>query len=125
MKFLQTLLVLFFLQCNSREKCPVDTDFAAQFNAQIQQLESEAKRNHLVISGDIIRSLLYLERLTSLKTKAQIGDITHYQSKGDFKKDMQQWEIWYTENKCNVTSDSSNAIMNSVIASTPWMESPK
>ena len=117
---LNVCIVLF--SCNTT-KCKVDADFSTTFKKMLSQIDTDMKKQN-GLSGNSVRSLFYLIELTNVNSKAIIGDLSYYEKLSDYKTDKRKWKQWYEQNKCLITKNHSNQIMEEVIQSTKWMDTP-
>jgi len=114
------ILIMTALACK-RESCKVDGGFEKLYSQEVDKIKKVVKSYDGVLSYEGLRSIFFLNDLTNYESKVVIGDITYYESKSDYRRDIAQWSKWYTENKCFVTEEAAVAVMDSVIKSTYWM----
>lgn len=114
------LTILFQFSCGS-ESCIVDPSFEETFK-QMRGLVKSDQENQGGLSNDAVRGVFYLQKLTERKSKAIIGDLSYYNSLGDYKSDMNNWNQWYKKNKCLITAEVSDSVLSLVNESTKWMD---
>lgn len=100
----------------------MNKDFYSHYAKSKETIRITVDKNNNGLSGESLRAIFYLERLTNLKSRAEIGDISYYNSRKDYRKDMRQWDNWYKDNKCIITAQQSANVIDSVIRSTRWMD---
>ena len=62
-------------------------------------------------TNDAIR---FLEVVSGMHSKSELGENLTYRDKSDFKADLKMWEHWYKENKCRLSLHYVDSAFNSL-----------
>jgi len=108
---------------NEKQPCKVDKKFRDRYEHYYSFMKENFKENKSVGSY-MMRSIIFMEELTGVKSNVKHGDVTLYDAYEDYEEDMKKWDVWYSENKCNITGSFIDSFEKKVLKSTFWADGP-
>ena len=119
---LSGLTVLSILSCENN--CKESTEFQKKYFSMLDTIASYYKLSNTAEdipipllwerSNNFYNYKAYLEYLTQHEFRnMEVEHLPIYQNKSDFKADMKDLKKWYKENKCGMTIEKADSIVNS------------
>ncbi|MCB0689451.1 MAG: hypothetical protein KDC53_23090 [Saprospiraceae bacterium] len=120
MKLILGVVALFVLQGSCiNDECK-NNDAYKITEAHLRNLADKYKRD-LVLGGDILYSILYLEDISKIASRVAYGDVTVYLNHKDFKEDLKAWRKWLARHKCTLNMDQVSKTRQNLIQSKAWL----
>ncbi|MBK8506748.1 MAG: hypothetical protein IPL46_33945 [Saprospiraceae bacterium] len=79
-------------------------------------------RKGVVLGGDLLYSILYLEHISKIVSRVNYGDVTVYSDQKDYKEDIKVWRQWLSENQCKIDMDLVRQTKQDLVQSEVWLE---
>lgn len=120
MKLLVGFVFLFVLQGTCfNDECKNSEAYKIT-EAHLINLTSRYQRD-LVLGGDILYSILYLENISNIASRVAYGDVTVYLEHKDYKEDVKAWRKWLSENRCTINMDQVSETRRNLKHSEIWL----
>lgn len=120
--FYSWVTLLGCISCNNRSEYDCDQDDAAIaiFRSKMSTIDREYHRTGN-LSSQLVRSIFFLEEVTSIKSSIEWGDVSYYPSEESVESDLSKWDNWFLVNNCLLRSDSLIFLDSLIIEETNWM----
>ena len=117
------LSIIIILVISSCSECKTDKDRDEQLLAKFERIKSYALDDAL--GGQVIVDIFLMEHITGIPSHVSFGDVSIYRSYEDKITDVDNWRIWFKQNKCVVSSDSLRKLEENIIDANYWISLDK